>query len=244
MSAGPNGRGNVGRDVYWRRRLLLIAVLLAVVWGVMQIVGLVRGDEEQAEPPATTPTPEVTTTPTPEAPSDQVAVAIDTATTACKPENVRIVPSVPGGQYAGGPVKIDLMLTALDGSACTFQPSADELLVVVDTQRAPIYDSSVCRAAFFSQSVAIPAGWGTVASVEWTGRGSGQACSTSEGFAPGGTYTLKIGTYGGEPGETTFKLRQREPETPETPATSAPTKQPPSQPTPARPKASSTAEAG
>ncbi|MTB88296.1 hypothetical protein H9L21_01795 [Aeromicrobium senzhongii] len=244
----------VGRDVYWRRRLLVLAILIAIVWGVLQLIGLVRGDDAgKAE--ATRPTPTPTTAPTAPPttpPADQVAVAIETDEAVCEPENVRIVPSVPGGQFAGGPVAIDLMLTSLDGTACTFRPSTRELLVVVDTERAPIYDSSVCRAAFFDQSVSIPAGWSTVAPVEWTGRGSGAGCGSSEGFAPPGTYTLKIGTYGGEPGEVTFKLARRAPETPETKPTPAPAKKPGSEPTqkatseptqkPApRPKPSSTA---
>lgn len=230
----------VGRDVYWRRRLLVLAVVIALAWGVMQAVGMISGgDDEKADPPTPTPATEVTTTPPPAPPTDQVSVALDTSTAPCEPENVRIVPSVPRGQFAGGPVAIDLMLTTLDGAACTFQPDANELLVVVDTERAPIYDSSVCRAAFFAQSVAIPAQWGTVAGVEWTGRGSGAACGNGEGFAPAGTYTLKIGTYGGEPGEATFRLQRRVPETPA--PTTAPTKTPASQPTPAKPKATSTA---
>lgn len=246
MSTGP-----VGRDVYWRRRLLVLAIAIGLVWGVLQVIGLLRGDgSSEAKAPAPQPTTAAPTTPpTTAPPADQVPVAIETATTVCKPENVRIVPSVAADQEAGAPVSIDLMVTALDGEACTFRPTADELLVVVDTQRAPIYDSSVCRAAFFDQSVAIPAGWGTVTTVEWTGRGSGTGCGTSEGFAPAGTYTLKIGTYGGEPGETTFRLAPRVPETP-APATapsaspsSAPSAPASSAPTKKLPKSPSTAAA-
>lgn len=210
---------HVGRDVYWRRRLLVLAVLIAIVWGAVQLVGLMRGDRDQPEPavdatPARVTTAAPTTAVTTAPPADQVPVAIETDAVACKPDNVRIVPSVASGQEAGAPVSIDLMMTALDGKACTFRPSADELLAVVDTERAPIYDSSVCRAAFFDQAVAIPAGWGTVTTIEWSGRGSGASCGTSEGFAPAGTYTLKIGTYGGEPGQDTFTLARRAPETP------------------------------
>lgn len=241
----------VGRDVYWRRRLFVLAIAIALVWGVLQVVGMFRGsDASEADPPPAEPTTAAPTTPATTAPpADQVPVAIETATTVCEPDNVRIVPSIPADQEAGAPISIDLMLTALDGEACTFKPSADELLVVVDTQRAPIYDSSVCRAAFFDQSVAVPAGWGTIATVEWTGRGSGTGCSTSEGFAPAGTYTLKIGTYGGEPGEATFKLLPRAPETP-APTTAptarpsaAPTTQPSATPKKKRPTSTSTAEA-
>ena len=223
----------VGRDVYWRRRLLVLAALIGLVWGVLQIVDLVRGDDtsaaaESTDEPPTPASSAPTTPPTTAPPANQVPVAIETATTLCKPENVRLVPSVASGQEAGGPVRIDLMVTSLDGEACTFRPKADEMLAVVDTERAPIYDSSVCKAAFFNQAVAIPAGWGTVATIEWNGRGSGTGCGTSEGFAPAGTYTLKIGTYGGEPGEVKFTLDRRAPETPEptTPAPSEPSATP------------------
>jgi len=239
--------GQVGRDVYWRRRLVALAVLIAIVWGAIQLVDMIRGDDDtsRAEPSPATPTSAAPTTPpTTAPPADQIPVAIETDAAACKPDNVRIVPSIPTGQEAGAPVSIDLMITALDGKACTFRPSSDELLAVVDTQRAPIYDSSVCRAAFFDQAVAVPAGWGTVTTVEWNGRGSGTGCGTSEGFAPAGTYTLKIGTYGGEPGEATFKLAARAPETPA--PTTAPSAKPSSAPTSApsaKPKSPATAQA-
>jgi len=227
----------VGRDVYWRRRLLVLAALIGLVWGVLQVVDLIRGDDtsaaaESTQKPTTAASSAPTTPATTAPPADQVPVAIETATTLCKPENVRLVPSVAAGQEAGGPVRIDLMVTSLDGEACTFRPKADEMLAVVDTERAPIYDSSVCKTAFFNQAVAIPAGWGTVATIEWNGRGSGTACGTSEGFAPAGTYTLKIGTYGGEPGQARFKLAQRAPETPE-----------PTRPAPSDPSATPSAKA-
>lgn len=230
MSAGSRPPRRVGRDVYWRRRLLLLAALIGLAWVVVKVVGL-TSEDEPAPAAATTATataaPTPTATPTPTTPPDQVTVALQTATTACKPENLRIVPSVPGGQSSGGPVAVDLMITSLDARACTFDPDADDLLVVVDTDQAPIYDSSVCRAAFFDTPVAVPAGWGTVTRVQWSGKGSGKACADGEGFAPPGTYTFKIGTYGGEPGEVTFTLAE-----PPAPApTPAPT---PAAPTPSQ----------
>jgi len=236
----------VGRDVYWRRRLLVLAGLIAIVWVILQIVGLVRGDgEPAASSPTPTATPATSASPTPEptptAPADQVSVEIETDTRPCDPTDVRILPSVAGGQYAGEPVDVDLMITTLGGSACTFEPDADQLLVVIDAGGAPIYDSSVCRAAFLPEAVAVPAGWGTVVPVEWTGRGSGAGCGTSEGFAPPGSYTLTIGTYGGEPGSTTFRLQRRPPETPRTSTTPPTSATPKASPTPKRPKSTSTA---
>lgn len=198
--------------MYWRRRLLALAVLIAVAWVVVKVVGAFDDAEPTTTSPTATPSSQSSATsaaPTTTAPpADQVTVALQTAATECDAENLRIVPSVPGGQRSGGPVDVDLLITTLDSTPCTFQPSNDDLLVVVDTSRAPIYDSSVCRAAFFDEAVAVPADWGTVARVQWTGRGSGTGCGSGEGYAPPGRYTLKIGTYGGEPGEVTFALAQ------------------------------------
>lgn len=221
MSAGQ-GRGPVGRDVYWRRRLLLLAAVIAVVWIALKVAGSFGGDDPAptAAPPSPTPTTVATTAP----PPDQVDVVLETSATPCAPDDVRIVPSVAAGAESGAPVPIDLMISTVDEKACTFEPTADELLVVIDAAKAPVYDSSVCRAAFFDQPVAVPAGWGTVTRVEWSGKGSGTGCSPSEGFAPPGTYTIQIGTYGGEPGQATFTLVERRPEPAPTPT--APKKTP------------------
>ncbi len=217
----------VSRDIYWRRRLLVLAGLIALVWLGFQIAGLFGGDDKKpAAQSAPTATASSAAAPTTEPPADQLMVSLDLSDQACKPQNLRITPSVAAGQFSGSPVKVEFMVSSLDSEPCTFQPSADELLVVVDASRAPIYDSSVCRAAFFDQAVQVPAGWSVVTTATWSGRGSGKACRPSEGFAPPGSYTLKVGTYGGEPGEVKFKLDRRPAVKTTTTATTAPTTKP------------------
>lgn len=195
----------VSREVYWRRRLLVLAGAIGLVWLAIQAIGLVRGDDRAD--PAPTPTPTATVAPTPtEVTEGVVPVSLQTSADACDPTNLKITPWVHSGQLVGGPVNVVLLVSTLDGSACTYTPTSENLLAVVDAAKAPVYDSSVCKTAFIPEPVAVPAGWGTTVSVEWTGRGSGSACSAKEGFASPGSYTLKIGTFGGEPGESTFTL--------------------------------------
>lgn len=209
---------------------MALAAVIAVVWVAVQVVGKITGDDA-AEPTAATPAT-TSTTPTPAAttapPADQVTVALQTAATACDPENVRITPSIAAGQKSGAPIAVDLMISTLDGKACTFQATENNLLVVVDTSDTPIYDSSVCKTAFFTAPVAVPADWSIVTSAQWSGRGSGAGCGSGEGYAPPGGYTFKIGTYGGEPGDVDFTVDKPAPKkttpTPQTEPTVKPTK--------------------
>ncbi|HPU13791.1 MAG TPA: hypothetical protein PLQ19_08360 [Aeromicrobium sp.] len=222
----------VSKDVYWRRRLLVLAGLIALLWIGIQVVQMFGGAEKAPDKAAkSTPTTASATPSATEPAPDQVMVSLDTSTTPCKPENLRILPSVAPGQYAGGPIAMDLMIATLDSVPCTFEPTAAELLVVIDAKRAPIYDSSVCRTAFFTAPVQIAGGWAAVTPVEWSGKGSGKACGAGEGFAGPGTYTVKVGTYGGEPGAATFTIVRRPAET--TTPTTAPTATPAPTSTPA-----------
>ena len=210
----------LGRDVYWRRRLLVLAVLIAIIWGIVQLVGLIRGDEDTTQPTAqdtpsaaapqesqepVAPEPETGTDPEVQ-PGQPVPLGLTTSADACEPENIRTVAMVPEGQKAGGPVDIELLISTIDATACTFTPKRRDFLVVIEANEKPIYDSTVCKESFLSSPVVIAQGFGTLVSTTWTGKGSGKACSTKEGFARGGKFTIKASAFGGEPDQTAFTL--------------------------------------
>ena len=211
-------------EIYWRRRLLLLAVVIAVVWGVLRLTGDDDGDEPKAEPTSTkTTTPSASPTPTPPPlPSVQidglVDVALVSATQACDPEKVRVTPTVKPHQLTKGPVEIGLVVSSAETKACTLQPEDAETIAVISANGTPIWDSTVCRVSLLTDPVQISPQWATLATAQWTGRGSGSNCTTNEGYATPGKYTLQVGTLGGEPGKTTFTLDPR----PEPPKTSAP----------------------
>lgn len=239
------------RDVYWRRRLFVLAALIALVWGIVQIAGLLKRSEPEnsgANPPgaATKSAAPSPTGPTPAGDSDeeqtpviepgqQVPLALKTSDVECEPENIRTVAMVPEDQQAGGPVNVELLISTLDSSACTFAPARRDLLVVIEANDKPIYDSTVCKESFLATPVVIAEGFGTLVRTTWSGRGSGKACSPVEGFVHGGKFVLKASAFGGEPDQTRFALAAAPKPTP----TPTPTNTDATEPTPkpsAKPK--------
>lgn len=189
-------------EIYWRRRLLVLAVLIALVWVGLRVFG---GDSPKAEPqPTATATVKATSIP---APTDGVlSVKLTSGTRTCDPEKVRVTPSVKPGQLTKAPVSIGLVVSATEKSACTLTPGAADLLVVISANKVAVWDSTVCKTSLLTAPVAISPGWSTLAQTTWSGRGSGNKCDAGEGFATPGTYTIQVGTLGGEPGKTTFTL--------------------------------------
>ncbi|MBD8607418.1 hypothetical protein IFT73_11175 [Aeromicrobium sp. CFBP 8757] len=233
-------------EIYWRRRLLLVAVVIAIVWGVLQLTG--GGDDGEPAQASGTPTARASATATapttPAAPVQTVDglvdVAVVSAATPCDPEKVRITPSVRPGQLTKGPVDIGLVVSSTEETACTLQPDDAEAIAVISANGTPVWDSTVCKTSLLSAPVQLSPQWSTLSTVQWTGRGSGSNCTSNQGWAAAGTYTLQIGTLGGEPGETKFSLDARPaparttapPAAPATPDPAAPTTPAPTAPAP------------
>ena len=212
--------------IYWRRRLLLLGVLLLASWGVVQ-VWPTGGSAETPAPPAASPSPEAAQDPPPSAGPDiadetadeaarETTVSVAAGGKPCDPESIRIAPQVPPDQPSGEPVRIQLGLSTSAEEPCTFTAGEGDVVALVSARDQAVWDSDVCRGAtFLDDSVALSPGWVTVAEGRWTGRGSGPICADDEDWAPTGKYRLRIGTFGGEPGTTTFTLaapREKDPE--------------------------------
>lgn len=207
-------RRPVPKAIFWRRRLLLVAALIALAW-VVVTVWPGGGDDD---PPVVAPAPEPSsttsasasaTTAAPESGASaqqDVTVRLTSADAACDPETVRMSPTVPPGQDAGGAVRVELTVSTSAEKGCTLDPADTDLVAVISSGDTAVWDSSVCSTALLEDPVALVPGWGTTVVTAWSGRGSGPACSSKEGFASPGGYALRIGTLGGEPGGTRFTL--------------------------------------
>lgn len=205
-------------EIYWRRRLLLLAIVIALIWLGMQVLG---GDDDPKAEPRATATPTVTATPIP-APTDGVlSVKLVSGNRSCNPEKIRVTPTVKSGQLTKAPVTIGLVVSSTETSACTLDPESADLLVVISANKVAVWDSTVCKTSLLTDPVAISPGWSTLAQAPWSGRGSGSKCAAKEGFATPGKYTIQTGTLGGEPGKTTFTLKAAPKPSPE--ATKTPT---------------------
>lgn len=224
--------------------MLLLAAVIAVVWVILQLTGGDGDAQPTTEPtkapakaaPTTVATPVVPTTPEPKV-NGLVDVALERAAEPCDPVQVRVTPTVRPGQLNQGPVDIGLVVSSTEEQACTLTPEAADAIAVISANGTAIWDSTVCKTSLLSAPVEISPQWATLASVQWTGRGSGAGCAGTEGFATPGKYTLQIGTLGGEPGKTTFTLDARpappKPPKPAKPAKSGKTPTPDATPAPA-----------
>jgi len=190
-------------EIYWRRRLLVLAVVIALIWVGTQVFG--GGGDPEAKPEATV-TPTVTATPEPAPTEGPLSVTLVSSTKSCDPEKIRITPTVKSGQLTKAPVAIGLVVNSVETKACTLTPASADLLVVISANKIAVWDSTVCKTSLLATPVAISPGWATLADATWSGRGSGSKCSPKEGFATPGKYTIQAGTLGGEPGKTTFTL--------------------------------------
>ncbi|VXC36084.1 hypothetical protein [Aeromicrobium sp. 9AM] len=194
-------------EIYWRRRLLVLAAVIALVWLALRFVG---GDDKP-DPKPTAQAPATTTAAPPVvAPVNGVVnVTLVSASRACDPEKIRMTPTVEPGQFTKAPVTIGLVVSSTEKTACTLTPADADLVAVISANKTPIWDSTVCKVALLDDPVSISPQWASLVTATWSGRGSGSKCSAKEGYATPGTYTVQIGTLGGEPGKTSFTLDRR-----------------------------------
>ena len=187
--------------VYWRRRLLIVAVVIALGWVGLR---LLSGDDDTAATSDADTAPQVVPAVVPT--DGTYDASLPTAATACDPQTVRITPTVPVEQPAGGEVTVELVVSSAETKPCTLEPDDADLIAIISANGGPVWDSTRCPTSLLTEPVPLAGGWSTVVATTWSGRSSGSGCSSSEPFAPAGAYTVKLGTLGGEPGETTFSL--------------------------------------
>ena len=199
MNPGPRRAA-----VYWRRRLVLVALVIAGVWLALR---LTTGDTSAPDPTATTaPAPPPAAVPT----NGAFEVALNSDDRACDPQQVRITPTVPVDQRAGSSVDIALVVSTSQKGPCTLQPSDADVIAVISAGDTPVWDSTRCTTSLLTDPVQLAGGgWATVARTTWSGRRSGGGCGDGEDFVGGGRYTVQLGTLGGEPGEAGFTLGAR-----------------------------------
>lgn len=199
--------------------------MIALVWLALRFVG---GDDDPDPKPTAKPTVTATAAPTVAAPVNGIVrVTLVSASRACDPEKIRMTPTVEPGQFTKAPVKISLVVSSTEKTACTLKPADADMVAVISANKTPIWDSTVCKAALLDDPVSVSPQWASLVTATWSGRGSGSTCSSKEGYASPGTYAVQVGTLGGEPGKATFTL-ERKPEPKPTKTTPTPTKPTPS----------------
>lgn len=242
MSNVVKPRGRKPTAVYWRRRV----VLLAVVVGLVTIGWRWAGDDEPADPaaesarstqPASSPSApgpsDATTTPAarkprakkkePAQPKQRVITTnLRSPQGSCDTSDVVVVPDVADAE-THGPIPLRLGLSTTGRQACTLQLTADKLALEVTSGDDLIWQSNTCPDVLDPQSVTLRPGWLSYVEAMWSGRRATDDCLASNEFAEPGYYWAEAAVIGGEPARGQFRLEEPPPPPP-------PSKKPSKQP--------------
>ncbi|WP_162599692.1 hypothetical protein [Nocardioides solisilvae] len=217
MSAWTAPKGPLPARVYWFRRVLVLATVFALTFGVAR---LFAGDaeERQADVQATTagaevtPGPEVAASggaapepvpePTPEATPEPPP--LPTPSGPCTNGDVVVTPAV-GAPRTDGKVDMALVLRTRETEACTWQVSADTVTVKISSGSDDYWFSSHCPAAVPTQDVVLYRETDTTVPFVWSGKRSDPECSRYTAWAMPGYYHVMAAAFEGEPTEVQFE---------------------------------------
>jgi hypothetical protein len=181
MSTIRNPVGPQPGNVYWRRRLLVLLGVLAVI----VIIILIAVRPGSGKPTATgTKTPHTTTTATTAAP--------------CKPADVKVVAITDALSYAAtADPELSLTLTNIGKSACSFKDGSDQQTYVITSGTEKIWSSKDCQTGAVSATTTLqpdvpvkstPFAWDRT-------RSNPAACAATNApkvIAGGASYHLKV----------------------------------------------------
>lgn len=228
MSSVTRPRGPLPSRVYWTRRILVLGLALALVFGIGRLLG---GEPRRTAGPsarpaaasATSPSADLTASasatgdPSTAEPSTtqgrervgeraEVVTPVAVPTGPCADSDVKVAPSVDGPAYAGTDVAITLNLTTVDSPACNWRVSPESVVVKLTSGDDRIWSTQDCPGAVPSQSVVVRKGEVTRVPVTWSGQRSDDECSRTTLWAEPGYYHAVAAALGAEPADQQFEL--------------------------------------
>lgn len=215
--------------VYWRRRLFVVGVLLALVLIVVNVVG--GGSDPQGGVRAATAGSEESLPAAPESPGTSGTtsagpttgkrgrngagigpmVVLPTAPVLAEPEgecadsDVNVTPTVKRA-VAGRTAVIVLELRTLTNPACTWQVTPESLAVRVSVGDDVVWASWECPAALPVLPVVVRSAVTSTYELRWNTRRSDKGCPQLTEYAQPGDYRVTAGSFGGEPEYVIFDL--------------------------------------
>ncbi|MDX6301400.1 MAG: hypothetical protein QOF53_2614 [Nocardioidaceae bacterium] len=228
MTGVARPRGPLPARVYWTRRLLLVAVAFALVFGIAHLLGgSTSGGNGSAPRPVdaeatqTTPTtsgpatvagsPSVT--PSEDSPTgteSPIATATSTAlaqpTGRCANSDILAVPTVATPAYAGKPVALTLSLTTKQSPACNWTVGPGSLVVKVTSGTDRIWSSQDCVDAVPQRDVVVRKDHPVTVTVVWNDHRSDAECTTDTPWVGLGDYHVVAAAFGSDPTDRQFVL--------------------------------------
>jgi hypothetical protein len=234
MSAVTRPLGPLPPRVYWTRRLLLVAVLFALVFGLARLLGGGGGGGPSAQPVAaessaptsstttpvsspaaigtaatvsSSPSPTSTVSPTGKgAGKNAKSTALPEPTGTCSVSDIVVTPSIKDQAHAGKPVTFAMQLSTKSTPACTFDVAPDSLVVKITSGSDRIWSTQDCPKAVPTKSVVLRKGTPTTVDVTWSAMRSDSDCSKTTQWAQAGYYHALAAVFGAEPVDEQFEL--------------------------------------
>lgn len=219
-------RGRKPAAVYWRRRIVVLAVAAGLVLAVTRWVG---GDDAAAggsgptvnsavEASSESPSPSPTPKRKPHARNrqatkdkqQQVTTTLREPQGVCEPGEVVVVPDVVDS-VASRPVPLRLGFSTTADRACTLELRGKDLALEVTSGDDLIWQLSSCPGVFDRQELVLRPGWVGYTQVTWNGRRGDDTCADTNEYAKPGYYWAEAAVLGGEPARGQFKLEEPPP---------------------------------
>ncbi len=213
MSQSPRGphaargpqltRGPLPAAIYWRRRLVALGAVVALVALVVVPIRLVTGGgaDEQAQ---------VSLAGTDQ--SATAAAALPEPQGSCAPEDVVVRPKVTDA-VAGRAVTVTLRLRTRLAEACTWELSRSSFTWKLTSGSDEIWTSRECPRAVPSRELVVRRDTVATTELTWGGRRSDAECSRQADWALPGWYHVTVSALAGEPRSSQFELRAPAPAT-------------------------------
>jgi hypothetical protein len=212
-------RGPLSPRVYWRRRILVVGLAVALVVIFARVLGGgsdgSSDDDGVAEQAAGSPTSSPTDDPTrkqggkknnkPTEPATPTSTPLPDPTGTCEEGDLLIEPVVDGA-VAGRDVLIVLELRTRTTEACTWEVSPSHLVVKVTSGSDNIWASQQCPRAIPVKDVVVRQDTTSTVGVVWDAHRSDDGCTRMRDWAMAGYYHVAVAPLGGEPVEAQFQL--------------------------------------
>lgn len=233
MSAVTSPRGPLPTRVYWTRRLVVIAVAFAVIFGLARLIGggggdngpsaqVVGADTSTSAAPSTPATsvpttvvaaPTVsgdatTTTKAKTKKKKKAAAPLPTSSGPCENSDIVATPTLKHTPYAGKPVVFAMQLTTRTTEACDWTVSSTSLVVKVTSGVDRIWSTQQCAGAVPREDVVVRKDTPAIVNVAWNGQRSDTGCSRSTAWVEPGYYHAFAAAFGSDLVDEQFRLRK------------------------------------
>lgn len=174
-------------NVYWRRRVIAVVLLLVLALLIWVVIGAFTGDDE---PAAQAPAPSASVTAT-ASPTSSPEDSPSTDGSECVARDVAVVATADSRTHkVGDTAQIGMTITNTSDETCTMDVGSAALTILVTSGSDKVWSSDDCEVDSRSNVVDLEAGQEMESAVPWKTERSGANCESGLSAIRPGTYQV------------------------------------------------------